>query len=409
MATLTNRFHQNHLIKPDANLTLAAFRNKHPESTMIVCGCGESLNELTQPERYITIGVNDVGRSFQPNYLVVVNPRSQFSGDRFQYVESSGAEYLFTQLDLGVVRPKLVGFRLGAYAGTDFSSPDVLHYTQNSPYVALCLAIHLGARRIGMIGVDFTEHHFFAKTGKHKLSNRLDQIDREYLQLAAACRQRGIEVFNLSQRSLLTAFPKTTFNIPTTQKDYQAVNAGVNIRKSRIFFVNYCFITCGDVFSAGLRTAADELGLQHAEAYWNDPDLPAKVRKFNPDLLFVVHGRKFAQRWQELLRSYPTAVWLTDEPYEVDDTAQWSGLFDTVFINDPSTLSRHKNAHYLPVCYDPAIYREIPTHKKYAVGFIGDNYPAREAALLRLMEAGLLSYVVGGPWKNPGIQALCIS
>ena len=53
---------------------------------MLVCGCGSSLSTVVAPERFPTIGVNDVGRLFQPDYLVVVNPRNQFSGDRFDYV-----------------------------------------------------------------------------------------------------------------------------------------------------------------------------------------------------------------------------------------------------------------------------------------------------------------------------------
>ena len=69
--------------------TLASFHNIHHGETIIVCGCGESLNDLAYPERFITIGVNDVGRQFHPTYLVVVNPRSQFTRDRFRYVEKS--------------------------------------------------------------------------------------------------------------------------------------------------------------------------------------------------------------------------------------------------------------------------------------------------------------------------------
>ena len=105
---------------------LAAFRDIHQNKPIVVCGCGESLNDLAQPERFITIGVNDVGRKFQPNYLVVVNPQNQFSGDRFRFVENSRAEYLFTQLDLGVKHPNIVKFQLGSFGGTDFSSKDLL-------------------------------------------------------------------------------------------------------------------------------------------------------------------------------------------------------------------------------------------------------------------------------------------
>jgi len=189
---------------------LADFHTIHDGQTILVCGCGQSLNELEQPERFITIGVNDIGRRFDPDYLVVVNPRDQFSGDRFSYVESSAAKFLFTQLDLGLSGENVIRFSLGTQGGTDWSNSDVLHYTQNSPYVALCLAVHMGAKRIGLIGVDFTEHHFFAPTGTHSLAPQLSIIDEQYKRLGEAIKARGIEVVNLSRTSRLTAFPKMT-------------------------------------------------------------------------------------------------------------------------------------------------------------------------------------------------------
>jgi len=188
--------------------TLPSFANIHLGETILVCGCGESLNELERPERFITIGVNDIGRRFHPDYLVVVNPPNQFSGDRFRYVETSAAKFLFTQLDLGLSKENIIKFNLGTEGGTDWSNPDVLHYTQNSPYVALCLALHMGARCIGLIGVDFTDHHFFAPTGTHSLASQIQIIDRQYAQLYEAIKARGLELFNLSRTSRLTALPK---------------------------------------------------------------------------------------------------------------------------------------------------------------------------------------------------------
>ena len=188
--------------------TLADFHNIHAGSTIVVCGCGESLNELTEPERFITIGVNDVGRKFQPDYLVVVNPRDQFSDDRFTYVTNSEADYLFTQLDLGLARENVVTFNLGTNGGADLSDVSVLHYTQNSPYVAVCLAAFMGATRIGLLGVDFTDHHFFAPTGRHSLAGRLREIDEQYGRLAQALRSRGVELENLSPVTRLASLPR---------------------------------------------------------------------------------------------------------------------------------------------------------------------------------------------------------
>ncbi len=187
--------------------TLASYKDILPNETIIVCGCGPSLVELEHPERFITIGVNDVGRLFDPTYLVVLNQRRQFKSDRFRYVEENRARTVFTQLDLGIKHRNVVRFKLGKRGGTDLSAPDSLPYTNNSPYVALCLAAFMGARRIGLIGVDFTDHHFFGKTGRHPLAGQLAQINAEYTRLAQNLVKSGIEVVNLSARSKLTAFP----------------------------------------------------------------------------------------------------------------------------------------------------------------------------------------------------------
>ena len=380
-------------------------RDLHAGEPVIVCGCGESASLLTRPEDFVTIGVNDIGRLFDPTYLVVVNPRSQFRGDRFRHVERSRARALFTQLDLGRVDAPVVRFPLGAYGGTDVTG-DTLPHTQNSPYVAVCLAAYMGARRIGLLGVDFTEHHFFARTGRHPLAPRLPQIDREYGALAEALRERGVELVNLSPVSRLTTLARGDLEGFATA---QAPVLPAQAPRQRVFAVNYRFLSCGEVFADGLRHGAADLGVEYAEAYWDDPRLPEKVAAFRPDLLLVVHGRRFAQKWGERFRAWRTAVWLTDEPYEVDDTAAWSSRFDLVFANDPATLDRHRNAHYLPMCFDPQVYRAGESTRRYQVGFIGGGNPTRERYLLALAQAGVLGYVVGGPWQSPVLRKLCLA
>ncbi|MDM0001802.1 glycosyltransferase [Variovorax sp. J22P240] len=400
---------------PSKPATLAAFRGAHAGGDVIVCGCGPSLLQLADPGRAVTIGVNDVGRLFNPDYLVVVNPPRQFTADRFSHVRTSKARALFTQLDLGPVSAPVVRVQLGRHAGVD-TTGNVLHFTQNSPYVAVCLAAYMGASHVGLIGVDFTDHHFFATTGRHPLSGRVAQIDREYGALAEALRGRGVQLVNLSAISRLESLPRMRLDdfmgrearLPSL-RTASSTSAGPAPAARRVFVVNYRFLSCGDVFADGLRHAAAELNLSHADAYWDDPRLPEKIAAFRPDLLLVVHGRRFAQKWGERFRACPSAVWLTDEPYEVDDTASWSSRFDYVFANDPVTLNRHRNAHYLPVCFDPQVHRPDSAARPYRVGFIGGYNATRERFLLRLAEAKLLSYVVGGPWRSPTLRNLCLA
>jgi hypothetical protein len=377
--------------------SLADFRDRHRGETIIVCGCGRSLVQLERPERFVTIGVNDVGRLFTPDYLVVVNERRQFDQERYVYVEGSQAKAIFTQLDLP--HERVVRFRLGQRGGTDRTDPECLHYTNNSPYVAVNLARHLGAQRIGLIGVDFDDAHFFGRTGRHPLAGQLTQIDREYGALAEACRADGVELVNLSRTSRLTSLPRASLDTwPDEGRSAQ-----------RLFCVHYRFLSCGTVFETGLREATQTLGVASEHADWNDPQLPQKVERFQPDLLFVVHGRRFVQRWGSRFAAWRSAVWLLDEPYEVDDTAAWSGQFDAVFVNDPASLARHHHAHELPVAYAPALHQAIPgQERRYRVGFIGGANPSRERVLSGLARRGLLDYVVGGPWREASLRSLCL-
>jgi hypothetical protein len=406
-----------------SGLTLSAYGEVHAGQSVIVCGCGPSLNELAGPERFVTIGVNDVGRLFDPTYLVVVNPRPQFRDGRFQYVERSKAKALFTQLDLGSVSPPVVRFRLGQYGGTEPGHSETLHYTQNSPYVAVCLAAHMGARRIGLIGVDLTDDHFFGRTGRHPLAGRLGEIDAQYGRLGAALSKRGVELVNLSPISRLTSLPRVGLGTGTdwvaavpplsvegaAQPEGDGGECPVVATAGRVFFVHHRFLSCGDVFRVGLRHAAEELGVEAEDAYWDDATLPDRVRRFDPELLFVVHGRNFVRRWGKTFAGRRSAVWLVDEPYEVDDSSRYAASFSHVFVNDPATLALHHDAHYLPVCHDPRVHSPGAAERRYQVGFVGGANAARERALGALAGRGLLDYVVGGPWKTDALRRLCRS
>jgi hypothetical protein len=387
-------------------MKFADFCNCHGGKTVVVCGCGVSLQELREPERSVTIGVNDVGRLFTPDYLLVANDRRQFAGDRYHYVERSQAKAVFSQLELN--HPRAVRFRLGTRGGTRRENDDRLHYTSNSPYLAVNLARHMGASRIGLIGVDFHESHFFGFTGPHPLAGQLAQIDEEYGALAAACRADGIELVNLSCRSRLTSLPRASAAEWLLVSQMAPTPSAAPER--RIFFVHYRFLSCGTVFDTGLQEAAQSLGITAEHAYWDAAQLPQKVTRFRPDLLFVVHGRRFVQRWGQRFAPFRSAVWLLDEPYEVDDTEKWSNRFDLVFLNDPATLQRHQHAHPLPVAYTPALhYTSSHLERYHQVGFIGGGNPAREQLLGGLARRDLLDYVVGGPWKDPKLNALSLA
>ncbi len=180
--------------------------------------------------------------------------------------------------------------------------------------------------------------------------------------------------------------------------------------KPRVFGVDYQFLSCGDVFTKGLAHAAVDLGVIYDHCDWSDPTLAGRVQILGPDVLLVVHGRRFSQRHHNMAAfRVPTAIWLLDEPYEVDNTAEFSKRFDYVFVNDAATLARHHNATVLPVCYDPHVHTSSGGPRAYDVGFIGGGNGTRDRYLAALARAGLLSYVVGGAWADPLVHATCLS
>lgn len=92
-------------------------------------------------------------------------------------------------------------FNLGTYAGVEWTDYDSLPYTDNSPYIALALAVFMGAKRIGLIGVDFVNHPNF--------NYRIDEVQEQYQRFYDTYRDHA-EMFNLSPVSALKAFPKMT-------------------------------------------------------------------------------------------------------------------------------------------------------------------------------------------------------
>lgn len=190
---------------------LADFRGIHHGEAILVCGLGNSVNELGDPHRFRTIGVNDIERAFTPTYMFCMDAPKSFPPDRLHFIQNSRASYIFTDHDLGIRRPNVVRFPIRRRDAPHLDDPNVLYFTGRpitSPFIAICLAAHMGAKAIGLIGVDFTSGHFFLDDGYHTLTNALPGIDRRFYALGSVLLERGVKVFNLSEQSRIRAFPR---------------------------------------------------------------------------------------------------------------------------------------------------------------------------------------------------------
>ena len=192
---------------------LREFIGIHYGQDIIVCGCGTSLLGFEEHHSdYITIGVNDVPKLFEPTYLVVTDHQGRFKEQRRKdLVNNSKAKRLFT-CAAGWRHKNIVHFDLGEKALKNLDSQHKIDHFVNSPYVAACLAYKLGARNIGIIGVDFNTGHFYnPKDGKHPVlqMNYLKQVKAAYSLLHSQLKLRGVAMYDLSLNGQLD-IPKIT-------------------------------------------------------------------------------------------------------------------------------------------------------------------------------------------------------
>ena len=185
--------------------------NKFDGETFIIAGCGSSINHYTDFSKYYVIGLNYIERILTPDFLVVVNDCRTFMRGRWEYVKESLSPVIFSHLDdPGPITRSahLSKIKTGNRNSPNLDNLSVVDYTTNSPYMAIIIAYQLGAKKIGMVGVDFTQDHFFSNTGAHKLSKHIVSIDNEYSVLRAELEKKGVKVANLSPISALEAWPK---------------------------------------------------------------------------------------------------------------------------------------------------------------------------------------------------------
>ena len=190
---------------------LSYYNNVHKGKKIIVCGCGMSLHDIKDiHSEFITIGVNDVPALFDPTYSLVTDHPIRFSDARKKIVNESGSKALFTCVK-GWNHNQIVMFDLAKRGVGSLEDPNKVNHFLNSPYAGINIAYKLGARIIGMIGVDFSKGHFYSpKDGDHELSRRgyMSDINAGYRMINQDLQKHGAKLYNLSQNSQIKTVDK---------------------------------------------------------------------------------------------------------------------------------------------------------------------------------------------------------
>jgi spore maturation protein CgeB len=132
---------------------------------------------------------------------------------------------------------------------------------------------------------------------------------------------------------------------------------------------------------------------------------PGSIPK-RPDLLFIIHGASASLEIVDAYRELgiTTAIYLLDEPYEVDRTRIWSAHYNWVFSVDRATVPIHAvNSHatHLPLAFDEATFSPDGPAIASEILVLGSPFSAREEYLAPIRDRW------GGriTWVGPGWRA----
>ncbi|MBC6975840.1 glycosyltransferase [Bacillus sp. Xin] len=115
-------------------------------------------------------------------------------------------------------------------------------------------------------------------------------------------------------------------------------------------------------------------------------DLVRVVQKIKPDFVLVFSGFKLPFYQVEMLKrlGIKTAVWMTDDPYVIDQSKKIAPYYDFVFTQEVNCISFYKsigcqNVHHLPLAADHNVFYPKNVDEKYKTDilFIGVAFSNR--------------------------------
>jgi spore maturation protein CgeB len=149
-----------------------------------------------------------------------------------------------------------------------------------------------------------------------------------------------------------------------------------------------------------------------------------EVNEFQPDLVLVLHGAFLPWKLVQAARNLgaATALWVVDDPYELDNALIYASSYDFVFTVDSSAIpiyERHglSNVFHLPLAAYPPVHRKKTVQPRYQsdVCFIGSGFYNRLNLLDEIADylSGLNLKIIGQWWEKlqsfPKLERFIIS
>jgi len=172
-----------------------------------VIACGESALNYTNKGN-VTVGVNDCYKIYPVDYLVCVDLPSAFSKKRLKIILKSKPKKFFCPFDdwrnmiTMYEHIKLVN---ASGCVKELNKKEKICYSNNSPFVAVVMAYHLGATKIKLYGADFNTHRAF------KNENNFKKTLKDFRNLNSEMLRNGCKLYVTKESKLSAIIP--TFRI----------------------------------------------------------------------------------------------------------------------------------------------------------------------------------------------------
>lgn len=205
-------------------MSLEHWNNQLLGSHIVVAGCGPSTESLSKLSHlYWTIGVNDIGRWWTPDFLVVVDAKRTFTQyGRWIYVEGTKAGHVFYNqgypLFDEIGHPSMTPFKVEYPKKGEGIMPLDKEYTvpcmRSSVHSAAGIALRMGAAKVGIIGADHTDDH--------NTKGSLRGINAMWGNMREQFEEKGTELVNLSSISAITSLPLASLKDFDTKESYSS-------------------------------------------------------------------------------------------------------------------------------------------------------------------------------------------
>ena len=183
--------------------TWASLKDAHKGADILALGLGPSLKNLHLYSPDITVGVNDIWSRHETDYLCIgdsIRPGlTPFTAERLATIKASRPRALFhvnrddPEHDSPMVLLETKGWT--AEPDLDELRAGIIPCGYTSVWIAVIVAWHLGAKRIGVLGMDITKDH--------GLYWHLHEIECCFRGLASALGKDGCGLAQLSWESLV--------------------------------------------------------------------------------------------------------------------------------------------------------------------------------------------------------------